>query len=133
MLQYALAYGATMIAFLLIDYIWLSRVARSFYADRLGALLLEQPRLGMAAGFYLLYGVGIVVFAVMPGLRAESARMVMMLGALLGLVAYGTYDMTNYATLKNWPLSVVAVDMVWGTLLTAIAALAGYLVARMLS
>ncbi|MFZ2102048.1 MAG: DUF2177 family protein [Oricola sp.] len=133
MLHYAIAYCVTLVAFLLVDFVWLSRVARDFYAGRIGSLMLDQPRLGVAAAFYLLYVVGIVAFAVIPALRADSARMALLLGALFGLVAYATYDMTNYATLKNWPFAVVAVDMAWGTFLTAASALAGFHGARLLT
>lgn len=131
--HYVIAYSATLAAFLLIDFIWLSRVARGFYADQIGPLMLDQPRLGVAAAFYLLYVVGIVAFAVIPALRADSARLALMMGALFGLVAYATYDMTNYATLKNWPVTVVAVDIAWGTVLTAVSAFAGFHGTRLLA
>lgn len=131
MLQYAVAYVATAIVFLAIDYVWLSRVARDFYFTRLGNQLLAQPRLGVAAGFYLVYVIGIVVFAVMPALKADSARLAVVMGGLFGLIAYATYDMTNYATLKNWPFTVVVVDMAWGAFLTGVSAFAGYQITRL--
>jgi uncharacterized membrane protein len=89
-------------------------------------MMLDKPLLGVAFLFYLLYVVGIVVFAVLPGLREENWRTAAMLGALLGLVAYGTYDLTNLATLKGWPMTVTIVDMAWGVVLTAASATAGY-------
>jgi len=75
--------------------------------------------------------IGIVVFAVSPALKSESARLAIVFGALFGLVAYATYDITNYATLKNWPFAVTALDMAWGTFLTAVTALAGYYAVRL--
>ena len=132
MLHYAIAYCVTLVAFLFMDFIWLARVARDFYAGQIGPLLLDQPRLGVAAGFYCLYVVGIVVFAVMPALKGNAPGTALVFGALFGLIAYGTYDLTNYATLKEWPLLVVVVDMAWGAFLTSVSALAGYYGARVL-
>ena len=130
MLHYAIAYCVTLVAFLFVDFFWLTRVARDFYAGQIGPLLLDQPRLGVAAGFYCLYVVGIVAFAVMPALKANAPGTALVLGALLGLIAYGTYDLTNYATLKDWPVAVTAVDIVWGTALTAAASTVGFWVLR---
>lgn len=133
MIKFAIAYVTTAIVFLAIDFVWLSRIARGFYYGRLGDQLLAQPRIGVAAAFYLAYAAGIVLFAVMPALKAESPRLALFLGAGLGLMAYGTYDLTNYATLRHWPLPVVVVDMSWGAFLTAVSAIAGYHVSRLLS
>ncbi|MDZ4380454.1 MAG: DUF2177 family protein [Parvibaculum sp.] len=126
-MSYVFAYVASAIVFLGFDYIWLSRVARDFYAGSLGSLMRETPDFLAAGIFYLFYIGGIVFFAAMP---AESWRGALLRGAALGLLAYGTYDMTNLATLKGWPWRMAAVDMVWGTALTGLAALGGYLAAR---
>jgi uncharacterized membrane protein len=131
-LRYLLAYAATAVIFFAIDFIWLSN-AVGFYRERLGDLLLEKPNLGYAAGFYLLYVVGVVVLAVVPALNGGSWVNAAIAGAVLGLVAYGTYDMTNLSTLKNWSLTVSLVDMAWGTVLTAASATGGYLVTRWLT
>lgn len=133
MIQYAIAYVASAVVFLALDFVWLSRVARDFYFSRLGEQLLAQPRLGVAAAFYLVYVIGVVVFAVSPALKADSARLAIGLGALFGFIAYATYDITNYATLKNWPLAVVVVDMAWGAVLTAVSAFAGYYAVRVVA
>ncbi|MCB1493281.1 MAG: DUF2177 family protein [Rhodobiaceae bacterium] len=125
-------YAVTAIVFLGLDFVWLSRVAKTFYASQLGGLLLETPRLGIAGAFYALYVVGIVVFAILPAQRDGSFVTAAMLGALLGLVAYATYDITNYATLKGWPATVVAVDIAWCIFVTAASALAGYAAARLI-
>ena len=131
MVKYLIAYATTAAAFLIIDVIWLAWIAKRFYAERLGELLLERPNLGAAAIFYALYVIGIVIFAVAPGWRENSALTLLTYGALFGFFAYATYDMTNYATLKNWPLTVSIVDMFWGSFITAIAATAGYLGTRL--
>ncbi len=86
--------------------------------------------MGAAAGFYAIYVVGIVIFSIAPALRTESATTALVYGALFGFFAYATYDMTNYATLRNWPLEVSLVDTAWGTCLTGVSALLGYLATR---
>ena len=123
MIAYAAAYLASAVTFFGLDMLWLGLVARDFYRRGYGDLLLEQPLYGPAAGFYVFYIVGIVFFAVMPALQT---------GSWLTALGYGTYDMTNLATLKGWPVSVAMVDMAWGTVLTGTAALVGFLVARQL-
>ncbi len=86
----------------------------------------DRPKMGAAAVFYAVYVIGIVVFAVAVGLRDGSALTAFTYGALFGFFTYATYDMTNYATLRNWPLVVSIVDMVWGACVIAVAAIAGY-------
>jgi len=127
MLQYAVAYVATAISFVAIDYVWLNFAAANFYRPRLGAILLETPNIGIAATFYLIYCVATVVLAVIPAVNNSSALMAFGFGALLGLAAYGTYDITNLATIRGWSIAVTLVDIAWGTLLTAVSATAGYL------
>ncbi|MCA0317065.1 MAG: DUF2177 family protein [Proteobacteria bacterium] len=126
--SYATAYAASAVVFFGIDFLWLSTISTNFYRSRIGGLLLDQPNLGVAGLFYLVYVAGIVHFAVLPGLNATSWTTALINGALLGLVAYGTYDMTNLATLKNWSVTVSVVDMAWGVTLSAAAATAGYAV-----
>jgi uncharacterized membrane protein len=130
MRTYLIAYGATALVFLVLDAIWLSSTINSLYRPRIGHLLLEQPRLGVAVPFYLLYVVGVVVFAVLPGLRAQDWTTTLWLGAMLGLFAYGTYDLTNLSTLRGWSVTVTVVDMAWGCVLTATSATAGMLAAQ---
>lgn len=129
-LQLAIAYGAALLVFLAIDALWLGVLMQETYALALGSLLVAPPRWAPAALFYGLYILGLLVFAMAPALRAGSGRRAAALGALLGLVAYGTYDLSNYATLQAWPLALTAIDMAWGTVLSAVAATAGYLAAR---
>ncbi|MGE0233697.1 MAG: DUF2177 family protein [Flavobacteriaceae bacterium] len=127
-MKYAIAYLAAAVIFLGADFVWLSRVASGFYRERIGGLLLDQPNFAAAGAFYLFYIAGIVYFAVAPALAGGGIATSVIAGALLGLLAYGTYDMTNLATLKNWSATVAMVDMAWGTFLTALSAGTAYLV-----
>lgn len=130
--KYAVAYVATAIPFLVLDYVWLSKVAGGFYRQRLADLLLDKPNIGVAALFYCLYVVGIIIFAVAPAFRSGSSLTALQYGALFGLFAYATYDLTNYATLHGWSFTVSVVDTIWGAILTGISALLGYLITRYL-
>ena len=125
---YITAYMSALIAFLAIDYVWLAFIARDFYRGHLGEMMLESPKLGIAAVFYLVYVVVVVIFAVLPAMEKQQWITAALYGGLLGLVAYGTYDITNLATLKNWPATVSIVDLIWGTALTASIATISYLV-----
>ena len=113
------AYFSTVILFLAVDAIWLGIIARGFYRDQLGHLMLESPRLGLAMVFYLFYAAAITVLVVMPAVRSGVWWHAAVYGGILGLAAYGTYDITNTATLRDWPPLVSVVDMAWGTVLTA--------------
>ena len=113
--------------------VWLGLVAKSFYQRELGHLMLERPKLQIAVIFYLVYAIAILVLAALPGARDESLGLTFVLGAVLGFAAYGTYDITNLSTLKDWPVKMSVVDMVWGTLLTAISATAGTVALKYLS
>jgi uncharacterized membrane protein len=129
----AIAYVATLVSFLAIDAVWLGVIAGKLYREKLGDLMLPSPKLGIAAIFYLFFAVAIVILAIKPGLDAGSLWVAIGSGALLGLAAYGTYDITNLSTLKNWPASLVVIDMIWGTVLTGVASACGYIAARAMS
>ncbi len=122
------AYVSGLIAFLLIDYIWLKYVALSFYRGHIGHLMTDKPNLAIALVFYLVYVVGVIVLAVYPALEKQSWTIALLYGGLLGFVAYGTYDITNLATLKGWPPIVAIVDIIWGTVLTASVATISYFI-----
>jgi uncharacterized membrane protein len=126
MLRYAIAYVSSAAVFLAVDFVWLSFASPNFYRPRLGNLLSANPNLRIAAVFYMAYVVGIVILAVMPGFAARSWPMAIGLGAVLGFVAYGTYDLTNLSTIQGWSAAVSAVDLAWGTFATALAAGVGY-------
>lgn len=126
MKSFLAAWGATAFVFLVIDAIWLGLIATSFYRRALGDLMLDQPKLQIAVLFYVGYTFAIVLLAVSPAAKSGSLAQALLYGAVFGLAAYGTYDITNLSTLKNWPVMMSLVDMAWGTALTAIAASAGY-------
>lgn len=131
MLKTALmAYAGALVFFLAADMLWLGLLMTDAYQAWIGPLMREQPLLLPAAVFYLLYPVGLVVFAVRPGLGKQSWIHCAALGAFFGLLAYGTYDLSNLATLKGWPWQLTLVDMVWGAALSSGSALAGYAAAR---
>jgi uncharacterized membrane protein len=125
-----ICYGFTVLAFFVIDIVWLAGPAKSFYASQLGDMLRESPRWGVAILFYLLYIVGIVFFASRFGLSspeggADSIKTAALYGAAFGFFCYATYDLTNLATLKGWPPKMVVVDIIWGTVLTGSCAAVG--------
>ena len=126
-LYYLKIYTTTLAGLLAIDAIWLSVVAKGFYRRQLGYLLADEVNWWAAISFYLLFAAGVLVFAIVPGLQADSLRIAALLGGFFGLVSYATYDLTSLAMVKNWPVTVTLVDMAWGTVLTAVASSIGYL------
>lgn len=126
-MRLVIVYLATGVVFLGLDAIWLSQVGLGLYRREIGALLLEQPNLPVAGLFYLLFVAGIVLLVVQPAAADGDWLAALWMGALLGLVAYGTYDITNLSTLRGWSLTIAAIDVVWGAALTAVASLAGFL------
>lgn len=132
MLKYAELYGLTAVVFFAIDLVWLSTATPRIYKPYIGDLLLDKPNMPVAAAFYLLYVVGVLFLATLPGYDKGSISDAFLRGAVLGLLAYGTYDLTNLATLKGWAWQVSVIDMIWGTLLTGTVAAIGYLFARWL-
>ena len=127
--RFALAYAATLAAFGVLDTIWLSTTYERLYRPAIGHLMRDGFAVVPAALFYALYILGLVVFAVLPGLTIGRARVAAARGALFGLIAYATYDLTNQATLRDWPWSVTLADLCWGALASAVAAGAGCRVA----
>jgi len=123
--RYLLAWAATFIAMIAIDLLWLGVIAKGLYQQGMGNLMAPQPRLAVAALFYLMYPVGLVIFAVLPGMAADSLARAAMLGALFGLFAYGTYDLTNLAAVRGWPVGLSLIDMAWGTFVSGVSATAG--------
>jgi len=130
---YITAYLATGLAFLVIDAIWLSQAASTLYRPIIGELLADKVRIAPAVAFYLLYVLGIVIFAVSPALNSGRWTTALIYGALFGFFAYATYDLTNQATLKTWSTLITVIDLAWGTTVTATSAVSGYLVASWLA
>jgi uncharacterized membrane protein len=122
-------YLITIPVFFVIDIVWIGLVAKGFYKTHLGYLMAESVQWPAAVIFYLLYIGGLVLFAIMPAVEKQSLLRAALLGASLGLIAYATYDLTNFATIRDWPLVVVVVDMIWGTALSAGVSAASYLIA----
>lgn len=125
--RYLGAYAACLVLLGALDAIWLGVAAAGFYQAGIGHLMAASPRLDAVLAFYLMYPVGILVFAVRPARNAAQAAG---WGAALGCFAYATYDLTNLATLRDWPVLVSVVDIAWGTVLGAALGWAGFLVAR---
>jgi uncharacterized membrane protein len=132
MMKVIYLYFLTIPVFFGIDMIWLGFVAKGFYRNNLGHLLRPDVNWTAALVFYLLYIGGILIFATMPALENKSLYQAVVLGGLFGFFAYATYDLTNLATLKGWPLNVVIVDIIWGIVLTASVAAASFLIGRWL-
>ncbi len=130
-MKFTAAYIATALAFVVIDVIWLTMIARSFYREMIGPLLKEDPNLVAAAVFYVCYVGAIVWFAVLPALEQDSLRTAALNGLILGLICYATYDLTNLATLEGFPAKMAVVDILWGGALTLGSATLGYLGARL--
>ncbi|MGS0973560.1 MAG: DUF2177 family protein [Candidatus Izemoplasmataceae bacterium] len=111
-------YIIAFIVFLAIDAVWLGLVAPKFYKSQIGHLMAEKPNFIAALVFYLIFIGGLVYFVLMPALDEESFSKVVVGGMLFGFITYATYDLTNLATLKNWPLLVTGIDLLWGTVLS---------------
>ena len=125
---------SSLLIMVVIDYVWLTTMSKSFYGKYLGHLLAEKPNLIPAVMFYVIYIVAISVIVVLPALQGNfSIGKVFLLGAFLGLTAYATYDLTNQATLKNWPTIVTIVDLIWGTVLTGTVSTITVLITRYFS
>ena len=118
--------------FFAIDFVWLSTATSRIYKPMLGNLLSDQPKLAVAGLFYLAYVVGIVALAVVPALQEGNVVGALWRGALFGLLAYATYDLTNLSTIRGWPWQIAVIDMVWGTTLNSIVAVAGFYAGRWL-
>ncbi len=112
--------------FFVIDMIWLGFVARSFYKKQIGFLMTEKVKWPVAILFYLLFVLGLVVFVIVPAVEQSSFVYALGYGGFFGFITYATYDLTNLATLKDWPVAVTIVDLVWGTFLGAIVSSATY-------
>lgn len=121
-----IAYVATLVPLVALDALWILVLAKKFYAAQMGFLFSSSIKLAPAALFYPLYALGVVLLAVLPAVSSASWVEALWRGALLGLVAYGAYDLTNHATIANWPLSMTIVDMAWGTAVTALTSVIAY-------
>ena len=127
--RYLVAYAGTAIVFVLLDALWLSLTSTRIYRPLLGPMLIDGVRWIPAISFYLIYLAGVILFAVLPGVRSGNWMTAGMLGCCLGFVAYATYDLTNQATLVVWPVQITLMDLAWGTVVTGISAIGGFFAA----
>ncbi len=121
-----LLYALTVPVFFAVDTVWLGLVAKTFYRKQIGHLMADQVRWPAALVFYFTFIAGIILFAVLPSVEKGSLGKAILYGALFGFFTYGTYDLTNLATLKNWPLIVTVADLLWGMVLTGTVSGIGY-------
>jgi len=133
MAYYLKLYLITFVAFLGIDMIWLGLVARNLYRNNLGFIMATKPNWLAAIIFYLLFILGLLIFVILPGLKENDLGVTLLRAALFGLITYATYDLTNLATLKDWPVFITVVDMVWGTTLSVAVSYIGFMAGKWLS
>ena len=124
----AIAYAVTMLVFVMLDMVWLTWIGGPLYRQVLGDILIPGVRLQPAVLFYLLYPLGLLVFAVHPALNGGSVLTALMFGVLFGFFTYATYDLTNFATLRNWTVTVTLIDVAWGCVLGGTSAAVGALI-----
>jgi uncharacterized membrane protein len=122
-------YFITLPVFFAIDMLWLGLVAKNFYTSQIGSLMKEQINWVAAILFYLIFIAGLVLFVIYPAVEQKSWTHAISYGAFFGFITYATYDLTNLATLKSWPLTVTVVDLAWGTLLGAAVSIIAYTIA----
>jgi uncharacterized membrane protein len=130
--DYIKLYFVTLIAFFVIDMVWLGLIARTIYRNYLGFLLASTTNWFAVVLFYLLFILGILVFVVLPGLKDNSLKATLLRAVLFGLVTYATYDLTNLATVKNWPVLITMIDLAWGTILSVLVSYISFMVGKRL-
>lgn len=128
-----ISYLLTTLVFFAIDITWLGFIAKGIYRKHLGGFLSDTVNWPAAIIFYLLFIVGIFIFAILPAVEKSSLKTAIVMGALFGFFTYATYDLTNLATLKNWPLPIVFIDIAWGIVLTSSVSTAGYYISKWVS
>jgi len=126
-------YLVVLVSFGAIDALWLSVMGPLLYRPTLGDILLAELRIGPAIAFYLVYPVGVLVLAVLPALKSGSLAAAIGSGILLGAICYATYDLTNFATLRNWTLQLTLVDIAYGAIASGLAAVVAFWAARAVS
>jgi uncharacterized membrane protein len=128
-----LSYVLTCVVFFAVDLLWLGVVAKKIYDRYLGDFLSDKINWTAAFIFYFLFIIGIFIFSIMPAVNKDSPGHALIMGALFGFFTYATYDLTNLATLKNWPIQIVFIDITWGAILTATVSIAGYYIVKLIS
>lgn len=125
-----ISYILTTVVFFAIDMVWLGFIAKNIYRKHLGTLLSDTVNWTAAIIFYLIFIIGIFIFVINPAIEKQSVVRAIVLGAIFGVITYATYDLTNFATLKGFPLIIVFIDLAWGAILTSIVSLAGYYITQ---
>ena len=125
-----ISYLLTFVVFLMVDMLWLGIIAKNLYQKYLGDFLADDVNWTAAIIFYFIYVIGISIFAIYPAINKDSVFNAILMGALFGFFTYATYDLTNLATLKGWPLTIVFIDILWGTTLSAIVSFSGYYIVK---
>jgi uncharacterized membrane protein len=121
-MKHLATYLTIMVVFLALDMVWLLGIAKTFYRTQLGGLMTDKVDMVAAMAFYMLFGLGLMMFVVLPHVMTGTWMTAALWGAFFGLVCYATYDLTNLATLKGWPFALAMVDMVWGGILSGLTA-----------
>jgi len=129
-MMYIKQYLVTLIVFFVVDILWLTVIAKKLYAKYLGYIMTDNVNLVAAGIFYGIFIVGILYFVINPALSKDSLRVAIVSGALFGFITYATYDLTNLATLKDWPIMITVIDITWGTLLSTIVSTVSYLILK---
>ena len=129
-MTYLTLYASTAIVFLVLDVVMLRKVLYPLFSSNIGSIMLEDMRMGAAAAFYLVYIGGVLWFVSIPALTAGTATQAFLTGCVLGFLAYGTYEFTNFATLRGWAMQMVMIDVAWGAVLTGTSAWAGVVITK---
>ncbi len=132
MTYYIKLYFATLAVFFAVDMLWLGIIARTFYKKQLGYLMAPDVNWYAALIFYFLFILGVLVFVVLPGIKENSLPATILKAALFGLITYATYDLTNLATVKDWPLIITVIDLIWGMVLSTVVSIAGFFIGKWL-
>ena len=133
MLKYLTAYIAFLLSLIVIDLIWLLGIAKNLYRDEMGSLMASEPKLIAGLVFYLLYALGASIFVIIPALSKQSWIYAVQYGALFGLFCYMTYDLTNLAVIRDFPMRLAFIDIAWGSFVTAVSASIAYWVGNQTS
>lgn len=124
-------FAAMATTFIAMDLLWLGVIAKKIYHDQIGFLLRQTPNWIGAISFYILFIIGVMIFCVLPAVEKDSLNHAILYGALFGFFTYMTYELTNYAVIKDWPLTIVPIDIAWGIILASVVSLVGFLIAKL--
>lgn len=118
-MEFLKLFGLSFASLIALDALWLTKISPKLYKEQIGHLMAEKPNLAAAGLFYVIYIIGVVIFVVQPAVEQKSVMYALTRGALFGFVAYATFDLTSLAVLKDWPLKITIIDLIWGSTLTA--------------